>query len=107
MRNHLHHLVMQKNHARKTQEHKRRRVEQHCAPAPLLEQVVANRIDGAEMKEQRRGDDQTGVTQKGDGQIEIAICAERRIKVIDERSEAEAREVHHERRAAALLEDYK
>src|ERR1041385_64565 len=105
MRNQLHQFVVQKDHARKTKQDKRRRIKQNGAPATIFEQVIAHRIDRAEVEEQWRRHDKTCITQEGDGEIEIAVSSERRVKVIDKRRQTEARKVHHERCAAALLED--
>src|SRR2546421_643675 len=105
MRNQLHQFVVQEDDARKTQQDKRRRVKQRGAPTTIFEQVIANRIDRAEVEEQWRRHDETRITQECDGEIEIAISAERSVKVIDKRRQTEAGKVHHEGCAAALLED--
>ena len=59
------------------------------------------------MQEQRREHYEGRVPKKSDRQIEIAIRSHRGIEVKYKRGETQPGEVQYERRATALLEDYK
>ena len=54
MRDYFYQFVVQKDDDGESQQHERRQVKQGGAPAAIFEQVVTNRIDGAEMQEQWR-----------------------------------------------------
>ena len=58
------------------------------------------------MQKDGREQYQASTIQKGDREIEIAVCADRRIGMENERGETQRGEVQHKRRASALLEEH-
>ena len=99
-------FIVQVNIGSEGNQQERRHIKEHGAPTPVFEQVITNRIDRAEMQEQRREHYEGSVAKKSDRQIEIAISSHRRVEVKYKRRETQPGEVQNERRATALFEDY-
>ena len=68
--------------------------------------MITDRIDGAEVHEQRCEHDQSGASQKSNRQIEVFVCSQRRVEVEHKCGQRKSREVQYERRPPALPENH-
>ena len=68
--------------------------------------MITNRVNRAEVQEQRSKHDQACAAQKGDRQIEIFVRSDWCVKVKDEGRHAKRCEMQHEGRSPALFKDY-
>src|SRR6516162_2829144 len=98
---------MQKNNGGETQQHHSRQIQHDCAPTLIFEQAIANRIDRAEVHQQRREYNESRVVKEGYRQVEVSVGSQRSVKMEDKSDDTKAREMENERRASALAKDDK
>src|SRR2546423_13741323 len=105
-RNDLRHFISKEDDNREREQQQGWNIQRYYAPATSGEKLLFRRIERAEVEKQRREKNERSVVEKSDSEIQIAIAANRSVKVKDKRGQAQGRKMERVRRTAALFEEH-